>query len=143
MPLPDGFQLQWFIVTPDDSTYVFGNQSVDAGGWVPAIVKVTPAGSLDGTFGAGGEAVFSAALGSGFWSAALSGSSFYTTNGDFVSKVGMGGGLSSTWGTDGTVDMQVVPPATSWTDWVIAASPRGPLVPGSNPQSLLLARLPP
>jgi hypothetical protein len=97
--------------------------------------------SLDTTFGAAGEAPFPPGPVYDFEGAALEGSTFYVTGIDNVYKIGLDGALATAWGSGGSVPANWGASGNDWVNWLIAARVRGPLIAGTNGQTVLLARL--
>jgi uncharacterized delta-60 repeat protein len=143
LPLPNGVQVSALRTGADGSLYVFGNTYPTGAPSQAAIVKLTPAGTLDQTFGTAGETLFPPAPINGFEGASLEGSTFYVTGFGSVYKVGLDGALATAWGSGGSVPTNWGGPGNDWVNWLIAARVRGPLVAGTGTtgQTVLLAQL--
>jgi uncharacterized delta-60 repeat protein len=139
--LPTAFHPVALLVAPDDSAYALGGTYPGAAPSAPAVVKITPAGAVDETFGSAGEAVFPSEPGSDFEAAVLEGSSVYTNGWDlWIDKIGLDGALDPGWGAGGSVASNWGP-AETYVSWLLAVTARGPLVPGAKDQTVYLAQL--
>jgi uncharacterized delta-60 repeat protein len=95
--VPSGFSVDSLLILPSNGDIVVG------GGYNSdfALLAYTPTGTLDSSFGSGGEVVTPAATGGGIASLALANADIVAGGGSFLAKYTLSGTLNTTFGSGG------------------------------------------